>query len=120
MRNKRSVQGKFFVRSSTFIENETNNSTGYFYNNTTALDTKENDQHAGKKSINFTDENNKSSLRDQQNDINNTANSDVGRTAKRALPSSLAESLRAVFAAFLWHEGIHFTVNFWIYTFLGD
>lgn len=25
---------------------------------------------------------------------------------KRALPSSLAESLRAVFAAFLWHEGI--------------
>lgn len=27
-------------------------------------------------------------------------------TAKRALPSSLAESLRAVFAAFLWHEGI--------------
>lgn len=26
--------------------------------------------------------------------------------SKRALPSSLAESLRAVFAAFLWHEGI--------------
>lgn len=26
--------------------------------------------------------------------------------AKRALPYSLAESLRAVFAAFLWHEGI--------------
>ena len=25
--------------------------------------------------------------------------------SKRALPSSLAESLRAVFAAFLWHEG---------------
>lgn len=27
-------------------------------------------------------------------------------SSKRALPSSLAESLRAVFAAFLWHEGI--------------
>lgn len=26
--------------------------------------------------------------------------------SKRALPSSLAESLRAVFAAFLWHEGL--------------
>lgn len=78
---------------------------GYYCNNTTSLDTKENDQHAGKKSFSFSGENNKSSLRDHHNDINNTANADVGRTAKRALPSSLAESLRAVFAAFLWHEG---------------
>lgn len=78
---------------------------GYFCNNSASLDTKENDQHAGKKSFSFSGENNKSTLRDHHNDINNTANADVGRTAKRALPSSLAESLRAVFAAFLWHEG---------------
>lgn len=70
------------------------------------MDAKENDQHAGKKTFGFSGEHSKSSLRDHHNDINNTANADVGRTAKRALPSSLAESLRAVFAAFLWHEGI--------------
>lgn len=85
---------------------------GYFCNNSTSLDTKENDQHAGKKPFSFSNEQNKSSsLRDHHNDINNTTNVDVGRTAKRALPSSLAESLRAVFAAFLWHEGITTTMN---------
>lgn len=32
---------------------------------------------------------------------------DSSETLKRALPPSLAESLRAVFAAFLWHENIY-------------
>lgn len=37
--------------------------------------------------------------------MNNSLNADMSTPIKRALPSSLAESLRAVFAAFLWHEG---------------
>lgn len=44
----------------------------------------------------------------QTNDETNAASESQQQQqlSKRALPSSLAESLRAVFAAFLWHEGI--------------
>lgn len=82
---------------------------GYFCNNSTSADTKENDQHAGKKVVSSFAGEHKSSLRDHHNDINNTANAEC-RTTKRALPSSLAESLRAVFAAFLWHEGTNCSI----------
>lgn len=37
---------------------------------------------------------------------NEPAPSDVRKAPKRALPGGLAESFRAVFAAFLWHEGL--------------
>lgn len=37
---------------------------------------------------------------------NDQVPADTRATPKRALPSGLAESFRAVFAAFLWHEGL--------------
>lgn len=36
----------------------------------------------------------------------NTMSADCKVYPKRALPAGLAESFRAVFAAFLWHEGL--------------
>lgn len=54
------------------------------------------------------DEQPKNNLNNDTKDIlaANVISDEAGTVLKRALPSSLAESLRAVFAAFLWHEGI--------------
>lgn len=43
---------------------------------------------------------------DREENENGGGSSDSKAYPKRALPAGLAESFRAVFAAFLWHEGL--------------